>query len=161
MDKRSSRHCIARGVIVPSLCFHSVCWRKLMSTPPIYYQYCMQCLLRVFPECLADPCISADLEITVAMLVQIDKLVQLIESPVFTCLYLCLPGYHVLTFFNSKISACNCSNLSDTLTCSSACTASLCYCRKVVHSCLSVIASMQLTLLASFISHPNRRFPAS
>lgn len=28
---------------------------------------------------------SADLEITVAMLVQIDKLVQLIESPVFTC----------------------------------------------------------------------------
>ena len=28
---------------------------------------------------------SADLEITVPMLVQIDKLVQLIESPVFTC----------------------------------------------------------------------------
>jgi len=28
---------------------------------------------------------SADLEITVQMLVQIDKLVQLIESPVFTC----------------------------------------------------------------------------
>jgi vacuole morphology and inheritance protein 14 len=30
---------------------------------------------------------SADLEITVQMLVQIDKLVQLIESPVFTCWY--------------------------------------------------------------------------
>lgn len=28
---------------------------------------------------------SADLEVTVALLVQIDKLVQLIESPVFTC----------------------------------------------------------------------------
>jgi vacuole morphology and inheritance protein 14 len=28
---------------------------------------------------------SADLEITVPLLVQIDKLVQLIESPVFTC----------------------------------------------------------------------------
>jgi vacuole morphology and inheritance protein 14 len=28
---------------------------------------------------------SADLEITVPMLVQVDKLVQLIESPVFTC----------------------------------------------------------------------------
>lgn len=28
---------------------------------------------------------SADLEITVQMLVQVDKLVQLIESPVFTC----------------------------------------------------------------------------
>ena len=34
---------------------------------------------------VADPFASADLEITVAMLVQIDKLVQLIESPVFTC----------------------------------------------------------------------------
>lgn len=30
---------------------------------------------------------SADLEITVQLLVQIDKLVQLIESPVFTCQY--------------------------------------------------------------------------
>lgn len=29
---------------------------------------------------------SAELEITVQLLVQIDKLVQLIESPVFTCL---------------------------------------------------------------------------
>jgi hypothetical protein len=28
---------------------------------------------------------SAELEITVQLLVQIDKLVQLIESPVFTC----------------------------------------------------------------------------
>jgi vacuole morphology and inheritance protein 14 len=28
---------------------------------------------------------SADLEMTVQILVQIDKLVQLIESPVFTC----------------------------------------------------------------------------
>jgi hypothetical protein len=28
---------------------------------------------------------SADLEITVNMLIQIDKLVQLLESPVFTC----------------------------------------------------------------------------
>jgi vacuole morphology and inheritance protein 14 len=29
--------------------------------------------------------VSADLEMTVQILVQIDKLVQLIESPVFTC----------------------------------------------------------------------------
>ena len=28
---------------------------------------------------------SAELEITVQLLVQVDKLVQLIESPVFTC----------------------------------------------------------------------------
>jgi hypothetical protein len=33
-----------------------------------------------------DSVASADLEITVQMLVQIDKLVQLIESPVFTCM---------------------------------------------------------------------------
>lgn len=30
-------------------------------------------------------CRSADLEMTVNMLIQIDKLVQLLESPVFTC----------------------------------------------------------------------------
>lgn len=34
---------------------------------------------------------SADLEITVQLLVQIDKLVQLIESPVFTCELQALP----------------------------------------------------------------------
>ena len=31
--------------------------------------------------------ISADLDITVNLLIQIDKLVQLLESPVFTCIY--------------------------------------------------------------------------
>lgn len=31
---------------------------------------------------------SAELEMTVNMLIQIDKLVQLLESPVFTCKYL-------------------------------------------------------------------------
>jgi hypothetical protein len=31
---------------------------------------------------------SADLEMTVNMLIQIDKLVQLLESPVFTCMCL-------------------------------------------------------------------------
>ena len=31
---------------------------------------------------------SAELEMTVNMLIQIDKLVQLLESPVFTCEYL-------------------------------------------------------------------------
>lgn len=39
---------------------------------------------------------SADLEITVQMLVQVDKLVQLIESPVFTCkFYPCLSGFRL------------------------------------------------------------------
>lgn len=31
---------------------------------------------------------SAELEMTVNMLIQIDKLVQLLESPVFTCTFL-------------------------------------------------------------------------
>jgi Vacuolar protein 14 C-terminal Fig4p binding len=35
--------------------------------------------------------LSADLEMTVQILVQIDKLVQLIESPVFTCAWAPLP----------------------------------------------------------------------
>lgn len=30
---------------------------------------------------------SAELEMTVNMLIQIDKLVQLLESPVFTCIF--------------------------------------------------------------------------
>ena len=34
--------------------------------------------------CSADTA-SAELEMTVNMLIQIDKLVQLLESPVFTC----------------------------------------------------------------------------
>ena len=34
---------------------------------------------------LTRPTLSAELEMTVALLVQIDKLVMLIESPVFTC----------------------------------------------------------------------------
>jgi vacuole morphology and inheritance protein 14 len=33
----------------------------------------------------ADRICSAELEMTVNMLIQIDKLVQLLESPVFTC----------------------------------------------------------------------------
>ena len=38
--------------------------------------------------CCSETGTSADLEVTVALLVQIDKLVQLIESPVFTCEFL-------------------------------------------------------------------------
>ena len=30
-------------------------------------------------------CCSGDLEISITLLIQIDKLVQLLESPVFTC----------------------------------------------------------------------------
>jgi len=37
---------------------------------------------------------SADLELTVSLLVQIDKLVMLIESPVFLSTTSCLPRWH-------------------------------------------------------------------
>lgn len=45
------------------------------------------------PVAIADLCLldSAELEMTVPMLIQIDKLVQLIESPVFTCAFSASP----------------------------------------------------------------------
>jgi len=55
-----------------------------MSTHRISYTSCESNRhQRDFTPVLTAP--SADLEVTVALLVQIDKLVQLIESPVFTC----------------------------------------------------------------------------
>ena len=39
----------------------------------------------IIPSAKAN-CNSAELEMTVNMLIQIDKLVQLLESPVFTCM---------------------------------------------------------------------------
>jgi len=53
--------------------------------PQICYKYCTPLFpYRVKRLITFD---SAELEITVQLLVQIDKLVQLIESPVFTCAY--------------------------------------------------------------------------
>jgi Vacuolar protein 14 C-terminal Fig4p binding len=57
-----------------------------MSMPQICYKYCAPSL-SYGTKRLTMPD-SAELEITVQLLVQIDKLVQLIESPVFTCMYL-------------------------------------------------------------------------
>ena len=42
--------------------------------------------------CSADT-FSAELEMTVNMLIQIDKLVQLLESPVFTCVHISASFY--------------------------------------------------------------------
>ena len=53
----------------------------------ISYIFCE--LLGSGPICFILISHSADLEVTVALLVQIDKLVQLIESPVFTCELYC------------------------------------------------------------------------
>lgn len=65
---------------------------------------------------------------TVSLLVQIDKLVQLLESPVFTCtssppLFLQLSK---LTISRSQLSASSSSSPSGTPTSSKPCTASSC-----------------------------------
>lgn len=49
----------------------------------IFYRYC-ELFSNTFQGFQAE-CTSPDLEITVQLLVQIDRLVQLIESPIFTC----------------------------------------------------------------------------
>jgi len=38
---------------------------------------------RLIPRCLH----SADIEVTVSFLIEIDKLVQLLESPIFMCMF--------------------------------------------------------------------------
>lgn len=48
---------------------------------------------------------SAELEMTVNMLIQIDKLVQLLESPVFTCQFSYYYLEHALNPFRSSSSA--------------------------------------------------------
>lgn len=58
---------------------------------------------------------------TVNILIQIDKLVQLIESPVFTCEF---PTTHDFTPANGqKTSDCSCLSLRNFPTCTNACTA--------------------------------------
>lgn len=72
---------------------------------------------------------------TVALLVQIDKLVMLIESPVFTCESLSNNNHGIL-FDLCLLQLYDCSfwNRRNTRTCSNACTAYSCYCPKAVHS---------------------------
>jgi hypothetical protein len=86
MGKLCSLACIALGVTIRFRCSRYACWRKRTSTPQTYCTSCASfvALIHVSPA-HAFACHSADLEITVPLLVQIDKLVQLIESPVFTC----------------------------------------------------------------------------
>ena len=60
----------------------SAYWHKPMSKRTICYRYCRSVRFRTISY---TDTISAELEMTVNMLIQIDKLVQLLESPVFTC----------------------------------------------------------------------------
>lgn len=82
------RYCL-RSFIDPGLTtlwlpFRSAFWRKHTSTPQIFYRPCrLQSPIKV--AIANSTSYSADLEVSVSLLIQIDKLVQLLESPVFTC----------------------------------------------------------------------------
>lgn len=71
----------------PSPC---VFLRRHTSKRIICSKYCsltpadIDLIRQTWPGFLTTRC-SAELEMTVNMLIQVDKLVQLIESPVFTC----------------------------------------------------------------------------
>lgn len=78
--------------------------------------------------------ISAELEMTVNMLIQIDKLVQLLESPVFTCQF---PTYlHDPSKSETKVQqifVSSYSNQKDTRICTSASTEFSCSSLKAAH----------------------------
>jgi hypothetical protein len=76
-DRCYSRRFTGHGAIIPLLSLHYVYSHRHMNMRPTYFRSCM-CYCAQYE---LTP--SADLELTVSLLVQIDKLVMLIESPVF------------------------------------------------------------------------------
>jgi hypothetical protein len=72
---------------MPWLHFRSACLLRRMS---MHLIYCKACTMP--PTSYTND--SGDLEITVQFLIQVDKLVQILESPVFTCMF---PFLMVLT----------------------------------------------------------------
>ena len=56
-----------------------------MIMPTLWFIYCKECVLSAAHLILTRSSFSAEIEVTVDFLVEIDKLVQLIESPIFTC----------------------------------------------------------------------------
>lgn len=79
------RHFIDHGAIILLLYLHCVSSHRLMNMLRIYSRSCKS-------SAATELTFSADLELTVSLLVQIDKLVMLIESPVFLSKSsLCLP----------------------------------------------------------------------
>jgi vacuole morphology and inheritance protein 14 len=68
-----------------SLCLLAQAYEQAYNLLQILYAHAFMIALGM---AIADG-YSAELEMTVNMLIQIDKLVQLLESPVFTCEYFC------------------------------------------------------------------------
>lgn len=79
----------APGATMPSQLSPCAFWRRPMSKPITCFRYCTYFNI---PSLNASDSCSAELEMTVNMLIQIDKLVQLLESPVFTCWFHPLPN---------------------------------------------------------------------
>lgn len=89
----SSSPFFGRGVIMPFRHSHYVFLRRLTSKHIIFCKSCECLFLLSMP---ATDSTSAELEMTVNMLIQIDKLVQLLESPVFTCQFVPFLSGHIL-----------------------------------------------------------------
>lgn len=74
---------------MPSPAFPFVFLLRHTSTRTTFFRYCQFPKTTVVDYDMANNNVSsAELEMTVNMLIQIDKLVQLLESPVFTCTFL-------------------------------------------------------------------------
>lgn len=88
-DLTSSRSCSlpfsGLGATTPSQHSPCVCLPSAMSRPTTFSKYCKTWADSCRFDYILTPEHSAELEMTVNMLIQIDKLVQLLESPVFTC----------------------------------------------------------------------------
>lgn len=122
---RSSLHCSRLGVTTLSLPSHSASLLRPTSKPTTCSRFCMSSHLA---HRYTTNRRSADLEMTVNTLIQIDKLVQLLESPVFTCT--CQNYCRRNGPANARqISASSSSSRRSTLTCTSACTGSSCFFR--------------------------------
>ena len=78
MDRFYLSVCIIVGVTMRWQRSRYVYLRKHTNMLRTYYKVCMFSIMA-----FADS--SGDLEITVQFLIQVDKLVQILESPVFTC----------------------------------------------------------------------------
>lgn len=88
---------IALGVTIQWPLFRSASWRRIIITPMTSSRNCILCsnmmsdfLMEWVLEWVKTKTpwhkrISGDLEVTVDFLMEVDKLVQLIESPIFTC----------------------------------------------------------------------------
>lgn len=83
--KHYSLHSIAHGHTMLQQHFYCASSLKLMNMLRICFRSCKHVLSE---QGNTLTCVdSAELEMTVSLLIQIDKLVQLLESTVFTCMF--------------------------------------------------------------------------